>query len=153
MRRALPLAALTIALAVPPAALAKAPTNAQLQAEIKALQTKVTKQDKTIATLTNQVDQATGIGAAALVFGICGLAITSDAIQGTFAVVDQVAVNTPNVLHTYFGPQVPINDSGACDAIKVVRTQIVPPTTAGFSALFSLLRASSAAAAFDVLRG
>lgn len=153
MRRALAVAALAFALLVPPAALAAAPTNAQLAAQIKALQKKSAAQDKTIKALKTQVDEALGVGASALVFGICGLAITSDAIQGTFAVIDQISINTPNVVKTFFGPQVPISDAGACDALKVVRTQVVPPTTAAFSALFSLLRASTAPIAFDQLPG
>jgi hypothetical protein len=142
MRRALALAVL--ALFAAPAALAAGPTNAQLAAQIKALQARVTKDEKTIKTLQQNVDEAGVVGAAALTFGICGLAIASDVDQGIFAVLDQIAVNTPNVARTFFGPQVPITEPGACNALKVVRTQAVPPTTAAFSALFSLLRSSSA---------
>ena len=47
----------------------------------------------------------------------------------------------------------PISDQGVCTAIKVVRTQVVPPTTAAFSALFSLLRPASSAVAFDLQPG
>ena len=153
MRRALAVTALAVALVVPPAALAAAPTNAQLAAQIKALQKKSAAQDKTIKKLTTAVNDALGLGSSALVFGVCGLAITSDAIQGTFAVIDQISINTPNVAKTYFGPQVPITDAGACDALKVVRTQVVPPSTLAFSALFSLLRASTVPAMFDALPG
>lgn len=153
MRRALALAAAAFVLVVPSAALAAGPTPAQLDARIKALEKKSAAQAKTITALKKQVDEATGIGASALVFGICGLAITADAVQGIFWTIDQIGPNTPNIAKAFFGPQVPISDAGACDALKVVRTQAVPPTTAAFSALFSLLRASTAAIAFDRLPG
>ena len=153
MRRAVTLAAVALALLVPAAALAAPPTNAQLDARIKALEKKSAAQAKTITALKKQVDDATGLGASALVFGICGLAITADAVQGVFWTIDQIGPNTPNVAKAFFGPQVPISDAGACEALKVVRTQAVPPTTAAFSALFSLLRASTAAIAFDRLPG
>ncbi len=143
MRRALAVAAFALILLVPPAALAAAPTNAQLAAQIKALQAKVAKQDKTIKKLQTDVDDAGGLAAADLAFAACGLAIAADALQGTFSVVDQISVNTPNIARTFFGPQVPVNDSGACAALKVIRTQAVPPTTAAFSAVLSLLSASS----------
>lgn len=149
MRRALALAALAPALLVPPVALAAPPTNAQLAAQLKALQAKVTKQDKTIKALQKGVGEAGGLAAAGLAFSACGFAITADALQGTFSVIDQISINTPNVARTFFGPQVPVSDPGACTALRVVRTQVVPPTSAGFSALLSLLRAP---AAFDAAR-
>jgi hypothetical protein len=144
MRRALPLAATALALLVAPAGLAAVPTNAQLAAQLKALRAKVTKQDRTIRTLQAAVNEARGLAAGGLAFSACGFAITSDALQGTFGVVDQLSVNTPNVARAIFGPQTPISDAGACTALQVVRAQTVPPTTATFSALLSLLRAPSA---------
>jgi hypothetical protein len=150
MRRALALAAFALVLLVPQAAFAAPPTNAQLAAQIKALQAKVTKQEKTIKTLQTAVKDAGGLAAAGLAFSACGFAITADAVQGTWSVIDQVSINTPNILRTFFGPQTPVNEQGACTALQVVRTQVVPPTVAAFSALLSLLRPASfdAAAAF-----
>lgn len=145
MRRALALAAFTVALLVPQAALAAPPTNAQLGARLKALEAKVAKQDKTIKALTTAVNEAGGLAAGGLAFAACGLAITADAVQGQFNVTDQIAVNTPNVARTFFGTQTPIDDKGSCTALQVVRTQVVPPTTLAFSALLSLLRSPSAA--------
>ena len=162
MRQA-PAAALAIAAAAlfaTPAALAAAPTNAQLQAEITALQTKLAKdektlvkQTKTIKELTNGVNLALGGVGAALAFSGCGLAVTADAFQGVFQVIDQIAPNTPNIAHTYFGVQTPVSDQTACTLLKVVRTQVVPPTTAPFTAVLSLLRPTSAATAFDQMPG
>ena len=149
MRRALALAAIALALLVAPAALAAPPTNAQLASQLKALQAKVTKQDKTIKSLQKAVSDAGGLAAAGLAFSACGFAISADALQGTFNVIDQISINTPNVARAFFGAQVPVTDAGSCTALRVVRTQAVPPTTAAFSALLSLLRAP---AAFDAAR-
>jgi hypothetical protein len=140
MRRALALAAFIFALIVPQAVLAAPPTNAQLAARLKALEAKVAKQEKTIKTLTTNLNEVGGLAVGALAFAACGLAITADAVQGQFGITDQIAVNTPNIAHTFFGVQTPVNDQGRCALLQVVRTQVVPPTTAAFSALLSLLQ-------------
>jgi hypothetical protein len=149
MRRALALAAIALALLVAPAALAAPPTNAQLASQLKALQAKVTKQDRTIKALQRTVNEVGGLAVAGIAFSACGFAISADALQGTFNVIDQISINTPNVARTFFGPQTPVSDEGRCTALRVVRTQAVPPTTAAFSALLSLLRAP---AAFDAAK-
>ena len=159
MRRALALAAFTCALLAPQAALAAPPSNAQLAARLKTLEAKVAKQDKTIKaqetkikTLTASLNEVGGLAVGGLTFAACGLAITADAVQGQFNVTDQIAVNTPNVAHTFFGSQTPIDDKGTCSSLQVVRTQVIPPSTAAFSALLSLLRSSSAFDAAAALR-
>ena len=151
MRRALALTAFAFALLAPQAALAAPPTNAQLSARLKALEAKVARQDTTIKTQAATIKKlTTDVGDAALVagfgvaFSVCGLAITADAVQGQFNVTDQVSVNTPNIARAFFGPQTPVSDQGACEALRVVRTQAIPPSTAAFSALLSLLQTSSA---------
>jgi hypothetical protein len=152
MRRALALAVFTFGLLVPQAVLAAAPpTTAQLSARLKALEAKVTRQDKTIKAqaatirrLTTAVNEAGSLAAAGLAFTACGLAVTADAVQGQFNVTDQISVNTPNVARTFFGPQTPVSDQGSCEALRVVRSQVIPPSTAAFSALLSLLRAPAA---------
>jgi hypothetical protein len=151
MRRALALAAFIFALLVPQTVLAAPPTNAQLAARLKALEAKVAKQEKTIKALTTTVNDARGLAAFGLAFSACGLANTADAVQGQFSVTDQIAVNTPNVAHTFFGVQTPVSDQGACGLLKVVRTQVIPPTTAAFSALLSLLQSSTSFDALSVL--
>jgi hypothetical protein len=148
MRRALALAAFIFALLVPEAVLAAPPTNAQLAARLKALEAKVAKQEKTIKALTTAVNDAGGLASAGLAFSACGLAITADAVQGHFSITDQIATNTPNVAKTFFGVQTPVSDQGRCAALQVVRSQVVPPTTAAFSALLSLLQPRST---FDAL--
>ena len=150
MRRALAVALL--ALFAAPAALAAAPTNAQLAARIKALETKLAKDEKTIKTLRSDLNDVGGLAVGTLFFSACGFAITADAFQGQFSVTDQISVNTPNVARAFFGPQTPVSDQTACTQLKVVRTQAVPPTTAAFSALLSLIRAPAAISGLSVAR-
>ncbi len=149
MKRAL--AAILAAGALAPSALAAAPTNAQLQAEIKALQARATKQDKLIKKLQTDVDNAGGLAATALVFSGCSTSIVADALQGTWAVIDQIALAEPAIAHTFFGPQVPIADPlNSCTLLKVTRLQPVPPTITTFSALYGVLRASTLAPSTSV---
>jgi hypothetical protein len=146
MRRVLVLIAFVIALLVPAVATAATPTNAQLAAQIKALKATVTKQGNTIKTLQRNVDSLANFATTTTIFAVCTVAVTADAVQGLFNVVDQIAVNTPNVAHTFFGPQTPVNDQTYCNLLRIARTQAVPPTTATFSALLSLIRAPTASA-------
>ena len=150
MRRALAVA--IVALFAAPGALAAPPTNAQLAAQIKALQARVAKDEKTIQKLTTDLNDVGGLTVGTLFFSACGFAITADALQGAFGVIDQISINTPNLVKPFFGPQTPITDQTACTQLKIVRTQIVPPSTAAFSALLSLIRAPSALDRYALVR-
>jgi hypothetical protein len=112
------------------AAGAATPTQkiATLQKDVKALKKTVAKQNKTIRTLTTAL-LANFIGDA------CGMAVLSDAIQGTWATVDQAS---PSPL---FGAQQTVSDRNACSALRnptVTRQGIrTPPTTAAISTMIT----------------
>ncbi len=75
-----------------------APSNAKLARQIKTLQ-------KQVKTLKKQVKEADGHAALAIVYAGCATAVTADALQGTWAVIDEVNVEP------IFGPQTPVNDN------------------------------------------
>ena len=132
----LALAAATLAF---PAAQANAassptPTVAQfkaLQKQVKALQSQVKKlqtQTKDLTSFTN--------GLVPLL--ICQDVVTTDLIQGTWNVIDQISAAT-QAGKVYFGPQTPLPDKGACAAFRFTRSNVVPPTVAVFSSIVTLL--------------
>jgi hypothetical protein len=127
--------ALTIVLATAPAAgAAPTPTEKKLQKQVATLQ-------KQVKTLQKQSKDNELLAEAALVVAFCNTALTADALQGTWAVIDEIAQATQ--AKTYFGAQNAVNDSGVCNALRVVRSQRVPPTTSGFATILDLLRGTS----------
>jgi hypothetical protein len=97
--------------------------------------------------LTANVNDLVGGISLALVLNACTNAVTADALQGTWQVVDQLSVAT-QAGKTYFGPQTAVSDSlsgltaPACQAIQVVRSQALPPTSAQLDALLGVLRSA-----------
>jgi hypothetical protein len=129
MRRFVPIAMIgAIALVLAPQAQPAAPTNAQLARQIKVLQ-------KQVKTLQKQVKTARLIASVSLVYSGCSTAVTADALQGTWTVVDQVAGRT------IFGPQVPVDDFQLCSTLEIQRSPTqVPPNSTVFNSLLSLFR-------------
>jgi len=121
-------AAVALVLAAP--AQPAAPTNAQLARQIKVLQ-------KQVKTLQKQVRDARLVALGSVLYTGCSVAVTADAFQGTWTVIDQVAG------HTIFGPQAPVNDSGICTAFEFTRSTQVPPNISVFSSLLTLFQGSS----------
>ncbi len=118
--------AVSLVLAAP--SQAAAPTNRQLARQIKALQ-------RQVKTLQKQVKDARLIALGSFFYTGCSIAVTVDAFQGTWGVIDQI----PN--HTAFGPQVPVSDYGLCAAGQITRTpNKVPPDVSVFSALLAIFR-------------
>ena len=107
---------------------------AALEQRTKTLQRRNTTLQRRVTTLTRQVRDARTIGISALEYSICLSAITADAIQGTWSVVNQVAGRP-----IFAAPQT-LNERGICSDLRVARqpTQ-VPPTISPFSALLALL--------------
>ena len=140
MKRILAAALAVVTLVVAPTALAAGPTLASLARDVKALKADLKKAQATIKKLeAANSEQDIGI-AASLVFTACSASITSDLFQGTWNVVDQVALATP-LARAFFGAQTPVVDPiNSCSLLNVARVQIVPPTISPFSSLFSLLR-------------
>ena len=96
-------AALALVFAAP--AQPAAPSNAKLARQIKTLQ-------KQVKTLKKQVKEADGHAALAIVYAGCATAVTADALQGTWAVIDE------NIA-PIFGPQTPVNDNQTCSVWEI----------------------------------
>jgi hypothetical protein len=117
-------AAVALVLAAP--AQPAGPSNKQLARQIKTLQ-------KQVKTLQKQVKLADLHAAVAVVYAGCSTAVTADALQGTWTVIDGVN-GTP-----IFGPQVAVNDFDTCSALEVTRAPTAnPPTISVFNSLLAL---------------
>ena len=102
-----------------------APSNAQLARQIKTLQ-------KQVKTLKKQVKEADGHAALAIVYAGCATAVTADALQGTWAVIDE------NIA-PIFGPQTPVNDNQTCSVWEITRAPTqMPPNISVFNSLMAL---------------
>lgn len=134
MKRTALLAIVVVALLAPGSAGAATPSNARLAAQVKALTKRVTTLERQVRTLQRGFQAALAFS----VVSYCGTALTADALQGTWGVIDQIA--QPTVGRTFFGAQTPVQDpADACREIGVARSSAVPPTISPFSTLFALL--------------
>lgn len=106
-----------------------------LKSQVKALQKRVTKLEKAHK-------ETRDIALTAFAWGVCVGAITADAFQGTWAVIDQIGQASQG--KTYIGPQPTVDDVGICRAGNIFRSTAVPPTMSVFSALYALLKSSAA---------
>jgi hypothetical protein len=124
-------AAVVVGTAAAPAA-AATPTQriAKLERQVKTLQ----RQNRT---LTTQVREAREGVSAAILFAVCSTAITADAFQGTWNVIDQVAQRT------VFGGQQPVSDRAVCSSLQVPRPATAPPTINPFASLLRLINQPS----------
>jgi len=132
---AVTLAALVLVVPATQAGAAKqaGPTAAQF----RALQKQVTTLQKQVTTLQKQHKVLDSFTSALVGVLVCENAVITDALQGTWNVVDQIAQATQG--KTYFGAQTPLADKGACTAFKITRSQGVPPTALVFNSLVTLL--------------
>jgi uncharacterized protein YoxC len=133
---AVTLAALVLVIPATQASAAKqaGPTAAQF----RTLQKQVTTLQKQVKTLQKQQKDLDSFTSALVGVLVCENAVITDALQGTWSVVDQIAQAT-QAGKTYFGPQTPLVDKGSCTAFKITRSQGVPPTTLVFNSLVALL--------------
>jgi hypothetical protein len=148
MRRALvtvviaSLAGLVLAAPAAPAT----PTEKALQRQVAALKKQVTtlgrqvtSLDKQVKTMKTQVDEQDDALGALFALTICGAAMTADAFQGTWGVIDQIA--QPALQRTFFTPPAAaVNDLGACNSLRVPRSQAAPPTLSSFVAYLALFQ-------------
>ena len=123
-------------------AVTSAPAATPLERRVTTLQRQVTTLQRQVRTMQRQVRDARDFGIVSGQIAFCLGAITADALQNTWAVINQ-AEGRP-----IFGAPQTINDRGICSALRVPRqpTQ-VPPSISPFSALFTLLGASQVAPA------
>ena len=132
-------ASVALLLAASPAGAAanKGPTLKSLAAQIKGLQTQVTKLKKRAAT-----DEA--VISATLGYSVCSTAVTADVFQDTFTGLDThvTATGLP-----YFGAQTAVNDYQACQGFQIVRAHNQsPPNTNVLRALLDIFKPRSFAA-------
>lgn len=122
-----------LAVLVPMAFSASPPDR--LAARVAALERKVTALQRQDRELKLAVAQT-------VFFGACDVAITADALQGTWQMIDKLSSATRKG-QTYFGPQSPVDDTvhrrDACQQAGVIRSQPVPPTTDVMGALLGSL--------------
>jgi hypothetical protein len=119
------------------------PAEKNLQAQVNGLSKKVTALQKQVKTLTKNVDTAGGLAQAAVFLDECSNAVTADALQGTWTIIDQIATAT-QAGKTYFGPQTPVDDKGICALFGISRSQVSPPTVGTYTSLLNLVSGSSA---------
>lgn len=131
--------ALAAAMLVFPASQANAASSASpLAAQVKALQKQVTKLQAQVKKLQKQTSDLNAFSNGLIPLLACQDAVTADALQGTWNVIDQISAATPAV-EPSFGAQTPITDGGACTNVKIARSAGIPPTVGVFSSLVSLL--------------
>jgi outer membrane murein-binding lipoprotein Lpp len=144
MKRAIVAGAVVASLALAGPASAATPTERKLQREVNtlkrdvaALKTQVRQLRNGFGTGENQQLGVVGLNQflnVLLALEFCNAAITADAFQGTWTVLDQKPGGTT------VGPQQAVNDAGACNAVEVARSSASPPSLAPFHAFFRILQ-------------
>lgn len=126
MNRAIAAGVIVASLALAGPAGAATPTEKRLQKQVTTLQKDVKALKKKVTEL-ERLDNLL----AALTF--CSAAITADALQSTWAVLDQKAGGP------LIGPQQAVNDGGLCNAFMISRSGASPPNLEVFHAFFRIL--------------
>ena len=118
---------------------AKGPTLKSLAAQVKSLQTQVTK-------LKKQVKADENIQALTLAYAVCATAVTADTFQDTFTGLDGYFASQL-AKPAYFGAQTPVNDYQSCPAFSIVRAHHQnPPNTNILRALLDIFKPRAFAA-------
>jgi outer membrane murein-binding lipoprotein Lpp len=115
------------------------PTEKQLLKDVATLKSQVKKLQAQMKAANTNINTAGSLGATALLYTVCSDTLTADALQGTWQIVDQVATTAGQAAR--FGPQTPVTATlqgqDVCAAGNVSRSQVLPPTVAGYEALLS----------------
>ena len=138
MKKFAVLALAALALAVPATQASAAKQAGPTAKQFKAMQKQITALQKQVKTLQKQQKDLDSFTSALVGVLVCENVVITDALQGTWNVVDQIAQATQGG-KTYFGVQTPLADKGACTAFKITRSQGVPPTALVFNSLVALL--------------
>jgi hypothetical protein len=103
-----------------------------LGAQVKALQ----KQVKTLQSHEKALNSEIAVN---FISDACLAALTADALQASWGIVDQIVVSAGKP--AIFGPQVQTSDKGACGKLipPIAHSITVPPTAASLSALIAWL--------------
>jgi outer membrane murein-binding lipoprotein Lpp len=141
-RIALALVALAVAVATQSATAGTTRQCANIAAQVKTLAAQVKTLQASVkklqADVKKQSTDINNVGTFFQILGMCQAAVTADAVQGTWAIVDQILVAGGKP--AAFGPQTLVTDFGACAALNNTPHAIgSPPTVTSFSALITLL--------------
>lgn len=129
---------------------------ATLKTQVKTLQSQTkTLQSQAKTTKTDLGATEIGVGEAILL-AVCSDEITADALQGTWQVVDQISAAL-QAGKVYFGPQSPVTAtlSGqdiCAGGFNLARSQVLPPTVAGYQALLAQFHSDSFRVVTDLLK-
>jgi uncharacterized protein YoxC len=119
------------------------PVEKALQKDVATLKKQVKTLQSQVKTLSNDTGDAVSTLA---ILGVCQAELTTDALQSTWQIVDQLSAAT-QAGKTYFGPQTPIavnvNGRDWCSLANVTRSQVLPPTIAQYQALLAPFRGSA----------
>jgi outer membrane murein-binding lipoprotein Lpp len=127
MKRAIVAGAVVASLTLAGPASAATPTEKRLTRQVTALQ-------KDVAALKKQVKELDQVANVLAALTFCSTAITADAFQGTWTVLDQKAGGAT------VGPQQAVNDAGACNALSIPRSSAAPPNLNPFHAFMRILQ-------------
>jgi hypothetical protein len=110
------------------------PQTAALQKRVTALEHKLAAVQKSETKLAKTSHDLATIAIYTLAGVACNAAVTADAIQTTWGVIDQIAQATQS--KAYFGPQTQLNDQKACSDLTIARqTPTAPPSLASFQSM------------------
>jgi len=137
MKRTVVLALAAATLAFPASQANAASSGQPLLVQVRALQKQVTKLQAQVKKLQSQTSDLNAFSNGLVPLLACQDAVTSDALQGTWNVIDQISTATQGKV--YFGPQAPLADKNSCAEFRITRSQTVPPTVSVFSSLVTLL--------------
>jgi hypothetical protein len=144
-------AVLLVAAAPPAGAANLARQVAALQRQVNGLKKQVTTLKKQVTAVKKQASTTAACPSSAstlpavceialegAVVAYCTAAITGDAFQNTWAVINQVGNGS-----IMFGARETLDDSGLCSAVRVTRQPtLVPPTISPFSQMMAFLNRS-----------
>jgi hypothetical protein len=115
------------------------PTEKALLKDVATLKNQVKKLQAQVKTANTDINTVGSLAATAVLYTVCSDELAADALQGTWQIVDQSSAANPAV--TKFGPQSPITATlqgqDICAAGGISRSQVLPPTIAGYQALLA----------------
>jgi outer membrane murein-binding lipoprotein Lpp len=134
-------AALVAVTALAAPASAATPSERRLARQVKTLQRQVTTLNRQVRTLQRQMREVGSIARAGLVYSACFTAATSDAFQGTWETIDQLATGVPGQPDRYPAPAAVTDPLNSCQDLELQRqASVVPPNTNLFAGLLNLFR-------------
>jgi hypothetical protein len=118
------------------------PAEKSLQKQLNTVTKDVTTLKKQVKALNKSVKDAGDLGQAAVLLDECSNAVTADALQGTWTIIDQLSAAT-QAGKTYFGAQTALDDHGICALFGITRSQVSPPTVTPYNSLIGLVSGSA----------